>query len=349
MDNIQAESVLEEGGNVRASEVILERGALRRTEEFLRSCFPGKTPLLIADPNTWRAAGQAVRDLLPDAETLVLDDPGLYAEYRFLEEVEAWLRETPGVPVAVGSGTLNDLTKLAAHRLERPYAAIATAASMDGYTAFGASITYRGNKQTFSCAPPELVVADLDVLAAAPPELSAAGYADLQAKITAGADWILADALGEDSIHPEGWATVQHPLREALADPAGVRSGDPEAIRRLMNGLLAGGTAMLVTQTSRPASGAEHQFSHLWDMEGHRHRGKTPAHGFKVGIATAAVAELYERLLEMPLEQLDADALAAKWPAWEEEEAESVAFAGLATWRAWRRRRPRASGRRARN
>jgi glycerol-1-phosphate dehydrogenase [NAD(P)+] len=57
-------------------------------------------------------------------------------------------------------------------------------------------------------------------------------------------------------------------------------------------------------------------------MEGHKHQGKAPAHGFKVGIATAAVAELYERLLREPLENLDVDAAAAAWPGWEETEAE---------------------------
>jgi glycerol-1-phosphate dehydrogenase [NAD(P)+] len=41
----------------------------------------------------------------------------------------------------------------------------ATAASMDGYTAFGAAITHDGFKQTFACPAPRAVVADLDILA----------------------------------------------------------------------------------------------------------------------------------------------------------------------------------------
>ena len=35
-------------------------------------------------------------------------------------EVESALRQHLAIPVVVGSGTLNDLTKLAAHRCERP-------------------------------------------------------------------------------------------------------------------------------------------------------------------------------------------------------------------------------------
>ena len=55
------------------------------------------------------------------------------------------------IPIAVGAGSINDLTKLAAHLCGRQYLSVATAASMDGYTAFGASITHEGSKQTFDC------------------------------------------------------------------------------------------------------------------------------------------------------------------------------------------------------
>ena len=81
--------------------------------------------------------------------------------------MQAVLAASQAIPVAVGSGTINDLTKLAAHRLGRPYMVVATAASMDGYTAYGASITHRGSKQTFDCPAPLAVLADLDVIARA--------------------------------------------------------------------------------------------------------------------------------------------------------------------------------------
>ena len=73
---------------------------------------------------------------------------------------------------------------------------------MDGYTAFGASITHEGSKQTFDCPAPRAVMADLEVIAAAPDGMNAWGYADLLAKITAGADWIVADELGVEPIDP---------------------------------------------------------------------------------------------------------------------------------------------------
>jgi glycerol-1-phosphate dehydrogenase [NAD(P)+] len=94
------------------------------------------------------------------------------------------LAANQAIPVAVGSGTINDLTKLAAHRVGRPYIVAAIAASMDGYSAYGASITYRGSKQTFDCSASCAVVADLEVIAAAPPGTNAPGYADLPAKVS---------------------------------------------------------------------------------------------------------------------------------------------------------------------
>jgi glycerol-1-phosphate dehydrogenase [NAD(P)+] len=185
---------------------------------------------------------------------------------------------------------------------------------MDGYTAFGSSITCQGSKRTFECPAPMAVVADLDVICAAPAGMNAAGYADLLAKTTAGADWMLADALGIEAIDPKAWNIVHGGLRQALADPVGVRNRDVEAIRNLTEGLMLGGFAMQRVKSSRPAAGAEHQFSHLWDMQHHVHKGQIPLHGFKVGIGTLAVAALYEYLLTQRLENLDVGYCCAQWP-----------------------------------
>src|SRR5206468_1154800 len=104
-------------------------------------------------------------------------------------------------------------------------------------------------------AAPRVVLADLEILRAAPRELTAAGYADLLAKVTAGADWILADAVGIEPIHAEAFRMVQGPLREWMSDPAGVRTGRIEAIESLATGLMICGFAMQAAQNSRCASG----------------------------------------------------------------------------------------------
>lgn len=292
---------------------------LQQVPRVFQKHFDGRTAVIVADANTLAAAGQTVLDAFKSAgspmlEPFIFRSPGLYAEHRYVEELTASLQKHQAIPVAVGSGTLNDLTKLSSHRTDRPYMCVATAASMDGYTAYGASITYEGSKQTFNCPAPTAVVADLGVIGAAPVEMNGWGYADLLAKVTAGADWILADALGVEPIIPLAWNIVQGRLREAVSDPAGVRARQPKAIGRLIEGLMLGGFAMQSTQSSRPASGAEHQFSHLWDMQHHTHQGHAPSHGAKVGIGTLAVTALYECLLNKPLEKIDVDACCAAWP-----------------------------------
>ncbi|MBP7481205.1 MAG: sn-glycerol-1-phosphate dehydrogenase, partial [Lacunisphaera sp.] len=253
-------------------ELCMGAGVIRRTSSVFRTQFPGHTAWVVADPTTFRLAGESIHRQLTEAKLtslppFVLEDPDLFAEHRFVEKIEAALRQHQAIPIAVGSGTINDLVKLAAHRADRPYLCVATAASMDGYTAFGASITYRGAKQTFNCPAPRAVIADTDLIRLAPAEMTASGYADLQAKITAGADWLLANALGIEPIDLRAWSIVQGGLRDALARPAEARAGDAAAISALTEGLILGGFAMQWSKTSRPASGAEHQFSHLWDME----------------------------------------------------------------------------------
>jgi glycerol-1-phosphate dehydrogenase [NAD(P)+] len=291
---------------------------LQKTAEIFRQQFGDKPAVIVADTNTFEAAGRTVHDAFErkdqGLEPFIYTDPNLYGEYKFVEELQESLKSHDAIPVAVGSGTINDLTKLAAHEVGRPYMCVATAASMDGYTAFGASITQSGSKQTFFCPAPRAVVADLDIITAAPGDMNSWGYTDLVAKVTAGADWILSDAMGAEPVHTEAWKIIQPGLRELIADPAGVPARRPESISRLVEGLMLAGFAMQAATNSRAASGAEHQFSHLWDMQHHTHNGKAPSHGFKVGIGTLAITALYEYVLEQPIENLNVEACSDAWP-----------------------------------
>lgn len=283
------------------------------------SQFHSQPAIIVSDEASFESAGRDVYDSFrraghPVSEPYVFG-PDVYAEDRCVQELQRALGGVEGVPVAVGSGTINDLTKLVSHRLQRPYLAVATAASMDGYTAYGASITYQGSKQTFDCPAPQAVVADLETIAAAPPGLNASGYADLLAKITAGADWMVADAAGIEPIHLPVWESVQGLLHEWISSPQGIARNDPGALRRLVYGLMMSGFAMQAARTSRPASGAEHQFSHLWDMQHHTQNGVAPSHGFKVGIGTLASTALYEELFRRNLGEISVERVIDAWPA----------------------------------
>jgi len=300
----------------------IESGARHHAGAVFTELFGDRPAVLVADANTFRAAGRDVLASFGESCPVpFVFEPGIYAEYPLVERLEARLAAEPAIAVAVGSGTINDLTKLASHRLGRPYMVVATAASMDGYTAFGASITYKGSKQTFECPAPLGVLADLDVIARAPAGMNPSGYADLLAKNVAGADWILAEAAGVETIDQPVWNTVHGCLREWVGSPAAVAANQPEALRNLLYGLMMTGLAMQAHRTSRPASGADHQFSHLWDMQHHLHKGQAPSHGFKVAIGLLASAALYECLLEMDVAGLDVDRAAAERPTLDQLEA----------------------------
>src|SRR6185295_19307180 len=114
-------------------------------------------------------------------------------------------------------------------------------------------------------------------------------------------------------VDAQAWNIVQGRLREMISDAPGVLSRTPEAIEKLVEGLMLGGFAMQAAQSSRPASGAEHQFSHLWDMQ----HATDASHGFKVDVATLAVTRLYEWLLDQPIEKLNIKSAVTRWPAWD--------------------------------
>ncbi len=299
--------------------VISGNGSLDRVSSLFRECFGNVPAVIVADENTWSAAGQRLQACLQDltrATPFIFPGrPVLYAEMPNVDLLSKSLTGHQAIPISLGAGTLNDLTKLAAHRCNRPYLAIATAASMDGYTAFGASITDQGSKQTFDCPAPRAVIADPSIFSVAPRGMAATGYADLMAKIPAGADWLLADSLGIEPLDETAWKLVQSRLHEWLAHPMEVQRGKPKALAELMEGLIGSGLAMQQARNSRPASGAEHQFSHLWDMEGLKHRGEPVPHGSKVGIGTLATTALYETILALPVNTLDIEKICATWPS----------------------------------
>lgn len=305
--------------------IAVEEGARHKSASVFRENFGDKNAIIVADENTYEAAGKDVEaSFARDGNTQpkrFIFGPHVYADDACVRELTDLLHGFDGIPVAVGSGTINDLTKVAANLNGRPYMVVGTAASMDGYSAFGASITTAGSKNTVDCPGPKVVLADLEVIAKAPKVMNAWGYGDLLAKVVAGADWMLADAAGAEAIIPTAWELVQDPLRSWIGAPDAIAASEIGALRHLVSGLLMSGLAMQATLSSRPASGAEHQFSHLWDMQHHTFNGVAPSHGFKVGIGVLASLALQEYLLAMDLKSFDIEAAVDAWPSFEQHES----------------------------
>ena len=307
-------------------------GVLGETTGLFKNLFPGaKRAIVIEDPRTRAAAGEKVAEMLRAAGAEVAEhvlEPGgkiFHADYKYVDEVREAIKAAGAgnglVPVAVGSGVVNDLTKRASGELEIPYLTVGTAASVDGYSSFGASLrSPEGAKQTYACPAPRAIVADLDVMRTAPKWMAASGFADLMAKVPAGADWILAYELGATEWHDSAWHTVQDGLKAAIGDPEGVVAMETEPLARFVEGLMLGGFAMQDMQSSRPASGAEHMFSHLLEMRDHTFKGEIVPHGIQVGVFTLFMCRVYEQILAFDYSSLDVEACLRNWKPLEEQE-----------------------------
>ena len=301
------------------AEVLIAAGAVLQAGSLYTRVFGAGSACLIADENTWRAAGSTVEAAL-QLQGIVTRRHILPAKPRpkptveLATDIASVLARDSATPVAIGSGVINDLVKYAAFTLHRPYMCVATAASMDGYTSAGAPLSDKGFKKTIATRPARAVLADLDVIAAAPPEMLGWGYGDLAGKVPAGGDWIIADALGIEPLDDVAWPMVQNGLAGWLSAPERLAQGDRAALDGLFAGLTLIGLAMEAHGSSRPASGADHQIAHIWEMEDLCQNGESVSHGACVSVGCVAVLRLYDWLLAQDLTRLDVARIIANAP-----------------------------------
>ncbi|WP_274426066.1 sn-glycerol-1-phosphate dehydrogenase [Chelativorans sp. YIM 93263] len=308
--------------------LVVGESALEDTAQIFHDHFGDAPALIIADESTYQAAGAEVyerlsaadvethTEILPARSRLAPDRERGDAIAVRIRELDAKSSGSRPVPVAVGSGVVNDLTRYAAFNAETAFMSVPTAVSMDGYTSAGAPLVDKGFKITIQCAPPRVILADLNILATAPAEMSGWGYGDLAGKIPAGGDWLVADELGIEPLDGTVWPLVQDNLRGWLSMPEGVRRGERAALAELFIGLAATGVAMELYGSSRPASGADHQIAHIWEMEDLSHRGEKVSHGACVAIGGLTVLTLFDWLIRQDLTTIDAEATASHAPNW---------------------------------
>ena len=286
--------------SANVAEVRIGRGVLAEAAALYARHFTGPA-CLMADERGWNAAGPQVEAALTAAgiacrRHIIPARPRPKPTVDLADSFRAVLR--PGeTPVAIGSGVMNDVVKHAAFTAGVPYLCVATAASMDGYTSAGAPLSDKGFKITIPCRPARVLLADLDVIAAAPPEMTGWGYGDLSGKVPAGGDWMIADALGIEPIDDVAWPMVQDGLEGWLSQPDRIAAGDRDAVEGLFMGLTLVGLAMEAHGSSRPASGADHQIAHLWEMDDLHHQGERVSHGACVAVGTMATLRMYDWLL----------------------------------------------------
>ncbi|MGM0576224.1 MAG: iron-containing alcohol dehydrogenase [Myxococcota bacterium] len=308
----------------RTRHIALDRDALDGVARWLQAERPGLVDVLIADDKTWDAAGRALEERLQAGgrvtHRLILEpregDAKLVCETGAIAALEAFLRASDRMnPIAVGAGTVNDIVKMASWNVRRPYQAVPTAASMNGYTSSIAAVLADGVKRTWGCHQPEAIFADVDVIRRAPPVMNRAGFGDLLSKPYSHADWLLSHLVRGVGYSDEAARLLDESWQAMVEDARGIGEGEVDATRVLTETILVSGFSMAMAGSSAPASGAEHLVSHYWDMEELcQGRPVRALHGTQVGIGTRLSALLLERLVALEPEDIDPDAAAARRP-----------------------------------
>ncbi len=260
--------------------VLVEGGAIEKIGEVVE----GKKPLVVADSITKEIAGERIRELLKGKIIVVKDST--------MEEVEKVEKEEADCIISVGGGKVIDVGKLAAHRKAIPFISVPTACAHDGIVSENVSLTVDGKYSSIQATTPFGVVADLDILSKSPYRTTASGAADIISKYTSIFDWRLGAKKGEE--YSEPIANLSLMCADLVSSSVEeIKNKTEKGMKNLVWSLIFSGMAMTLHGSSRPASGAEHMFSHALDR-----LGPFGLHGEQVGIGTIFFSYLQGSFLE---------------------------------------------------
>ncbi|MEG2858933.1 MAG: sn-glycerol-1-phosphate dehydrogenase [Clostridia bacterium] len=255
-------------------------------------------PFIVCDKNTRAAAGRTVEALLTAAGIAHV----VYEIPKEVVEPDEWsvgavtmaLDPACDCVLAVGSGVINDVCKVVAHACGKPQLVVATAPSMDGYASSSSSMHVSDVKVTLYNACPVAIIADSDILSKAPMRMLWSGFGDMIAKYVSICEWRIAHLVIGEYYCEEIAKLVRRSVKRIVDNADKLSSRDPETIQAITEGLVLSGVAMSFADTSRPASGLEHYFSHMWEMMAMERHEHADFHGIQVGVGTLETLKLYD-------------------------------------------------------
>ena len=284
------------------AKVIIEKGAVKALPALLEE-IGAKKPFLLSGHDSFAAAGEAVCNVLEEAGYS-------YTKYVFPVSPVRPTEYTVGSAlmhfdygcdaiIGIGSGVINDTGKMLARATGMKYIIVATAPSMDGFVSGTSSMDRDGLKTSIYSTAAWGVIGDLDILCNAPMHLLRAGVGDMLAKITSLMEWKLAKIIVGEEYCEVTAALVERALNQVMNQADKLLERDPDAVRAVMEGLLIAGIGMNFAGVSRPASGMEHYFSHIWDMRSLAFEdAKFEQHGIQAGLGTLYTLMAYETFLK---------------------------------------------------
>jgi glycerol-1-phosphate dehydrogenase [NAD(P)+] len=282
--------------------LILEKGATSQLRNVLRD-YQAKRVFVLADKNTERVAGEKVYAILDEMhipyKKCVFQEDRLAPNETAVGRAMMAYDTSSDLVLTIGSGVLNDVGKIVANVAQKPYVILATAPSMDGYASSTSSMEVEGLKTSLPSKCADVIIGDIDILKNAPMETLQSGLGDMLAKYISIAEWRIAHEILGEYYCEEIAKQVRDALRKCIDSVDLLLKRDEDAVKAVFEGLVFCGQAMALAGGSRPASGVEHYFSHIWDMRGLEFSLPTNLHGIQCAVATYVVAGLYEKVLTL--------------------------------------------------
>lgn len=294
--------------SVPVQKVLIGYDALKKLPDVVNDMAKTGAVLVLSDQVTNGIAGKAVADMLARngvaVSELIIPHEKPVVDDKTADWVLSKIGDEP-LLISCGSGAVTDLTKNAAYKKGRPFIAVATAPSMNGYASGIVALTERGIKKTITSAPPVAVICDLNILCNAPIEMIRAGLGDVISKPVSMADWKLASIVKKESFCPLPFELIADLESVYAKDSRLLATRDPKTIAALAEALVFSGISMIIAGSSAPASGGEHLISHTLDMQSSIRGREHDFHGAQVGVATIITAKLYEEVLALDPDRLD--------------------------------------------
>ena len=282
--------------------VLAGKGVLSSLPEELKA-IGARRVFLLADCNTYAVAGERVRALLEDADLFgkeyVFNCSHLEPDEAAVATAEEHYDADCDTVLALGSGVLGDVAKLLSKTAGAKYAIVATAPSMDGYASASSSMILKGLKVSVPSACAQLIVGDVDILKTAPDEMLRSGLGDMLAKYVSVCDWRISHIVTGEYYCESIASLMRESLEKCVSNAAGLLEREDDAVLAVFEGLVLAGMAMDYAGVSRPASGVEHYFSHVWDMRALEFGDAASTHGIQCAVATLISARLYEKIKEI--------------------------------------------------
>lgn len=308
--------------SVGIQQILIDEDAIYRLPELIYSLNIKKS-FFLYDRTTYQLFGSKIINLLNQEKLsysdYIIPSSEPVPNEQTLGEVLVHYDRDCDLFIAIGSGTINDISRFISYKFHIPYIIVGTAPSMDGYASNVAPLIVQNMKTTYEAHTPIAIVGDVNLLSTAPMNMIAAGVGDILGKYTCLCDWNMSSLITDEYYCETIVNMVKESLETTTANIELLKNKNSGVIKNIMEALVLSGIAMSFAGNSRPASGSEHHLSHYWEMMYLMQNKKPILHGTKVGIATVAVLKAYEILASQPIDFVKAEQNASRYSStqWE--------------------------------